>query len=683
MNSFNTDKLNPEQALAVAHDKGPLLILAGAGSGKTRVLVSRVASLISQSSKNPPGICVLTFTNKSATELKGRVRAQIGTNTQTLWAGTFHAFGLQLLRKYHRKLELNPKFQVADTTDCQAIVRDILVNMTNSGKNSFQIDKLLNIVQTYKQNPNATVIEEEDYLTVAKYLLPKYESRKRALGVVDFEDLLSLPIELLENHPEVFHKVQDMFQYYMVDEFQDTNEVQMQLLHILVKDHKNLVVVGDDDQAIYGWRGARVKNILDFPKNFDPCKVIQLDRNYRSSASILTMANNIIVRNKDRHGKILKAEALISDTERPEVFVFESDEEEVEQVAKLIEDFHRDGKAYKDIAVLYRSNGQGGFLETELRQARIPYSITGGTAFFDRKEIKDILAYLSCILTPKEISLRRIINVPPRGVGDETIKNIEDYVLGQAEEMSFIKALRLSGSFEFLSQSARHGIRQFLEELGKLKSELLGNEDINWEQRLPSFFIEIGYKKYLGKFSKNDEALNRRWMSVEIFARVFNNFINKKENRLKGLQEFIDMMLLRDYDNDPEGEDKDEVQLMTMHAAKGLEFPVVFIIGVEEDLIPHHRLGSDIDEERRLFYVGVTRAQERLLITHTRARKRYGKMREVLPSRFLVEVDPSLYQHFANGFRGVAEDVKDQMLADMQAKLALFASKQKIEPDLI
>lgn len=680
MSGFNTDKLNPEQSLAVAHDKGPLLILAGAGSGKTRVLVSRVAALLSQSSKNPPGICVLTFTNKSAIELKNRVKNQIGAKTKTLWAGTFHAFGLQLLRKYGRKLQLHPKFQVADTTDCQAIIRDLLVNLTNSGKNNFQIDKLLSIVQEYRVNPDKNFIEVEDYLEVARLLLPRYESRKRALGVVDFEDLLSLPIELLNQHPDVYQKVQEMFQYYMVDEFQDTNEIQMQLLHLLVREHNNLVVVGDDDQAIYGWRGARVKNILDFPKNFDPCKVIQLDRNYRSSETILTMANEIIVRNKDRHGKVLKAEGQVaSHTDLPEVFVFESDEEEIEQVAKLIEDFHREGRPYRDIAVLYRSNGQGGFLETELRQARIPYTITGGTAFFDRKEVKDILAYLGSVLSPREMSLRRIVNVPPRGVGDETIKKIEEYMLSQEEELSFIKALRMCESFDFLTMAGKHGIQQFLTELGRLKSEMQNSPDTNWEQRLPSFFIEIGYKKYLGKFCKNDEALNRRWMSVEIFSRVFSNFLNKKNDKLKGLQEFVDMMQLRDSDNDTEGEVEDQVQLMTMHAAKGLEFPVVFIIGVEEDLIPHQRLGSDIDEERRLFYVGVTRAQERLLLTHTRARKRYGKLREVLPSRFLQEINPQLYQHYPNGFRSVADDIKEQLLKSMQEKLALSMEKQKIE----
>ncbi len=677
--SFNLDNLNPEQREAVAHNDGPLLILAGAGSGKTRVLVSRVARLIAEGAPEPPGICVLTFTNKSAKELKNRVKSEVGRKTQSLWAGTFHSFGLQLLRKYHRKLQLNPKFHVADTSDCQGIVKDLLINLTNTGKNSFQTDKLLNIMQTYKNNPHKTVIEEEDYLAVAKVLLPKYESRKKALGVVDFEDLLSMPIDLFERHPDVLKKVQDLFRYFMVDEFQDTNETQMKLLDILVERENNLVVVGDDDQAIYGWRGARVKNILDFPKHYQNCKVIQLNRNYRSSAPILDLANNVIEKNKDRHGKVLKAQALVDHNDSPEVFVFENDEEEVEQVTNLIEDFHRNGRSYNDIAVLYRSNGQGGFLETQLRQARVPYVISGGTAFFDRKEIKDMLAYLICMFMPKEVSLRRIVNVPQRGVGDETLNKVENYMLSRKEEMSFIKALQLSTHFEFLSQGSRRGMQQFLDDLALLRADFLNRDSIDWEQRLVRYFHEIGYRKYLSKFCKNDEALKRRWVSVEIFARVFNNFMKKKNDKRKGLQEFIDMMLLRDYESDLESQKKEQIQLMTMHAAKGLEFPIVFIIGVEEDLLPHHKLGSDIAEERRLFYVGVTRAQEQLLMTHTRERKRYGKLREVLPSRFLQEIDPKLYRHYPSGYRPVSVDSREALLKSLQEKLSGTMEKQKID----
>lgn len=677
--SFDVENLNPEQKQAVAHNQGPLLILAGAGSGKTRVLVSRVARLLATGGDKPPGICVLTFTNKSAKELKLRVKNQVGRKTQTLWAGTFHSFGLQLLRKYHKRLELNPKFHVADTSDCQGIVKDLLINMTNTGKNQFQVDRLLNIMQAYKTEPHKTQIDDEDYLAVAKVLLPKYESRKKALGVVDFEDLLYLPIELFERHPDTLHKVQDLFPYFMVDEFQDTNETQMRLLKMMVEQSRNLVVVGDDDQAIYGWRGAQVKNILNFPKLYQDCQVIQLTRNYRSSSPILDLANDVIAKNQDRHGKVLLAEAQAEFSDKPEVFVFEDDEEEVEQVAKLIDDFHREGYSYKDMAVLYRSNGQGGFLETELRQARIPYTISGGTAFFDRKEVKDMLAYLVCMFMPKEVSLRRIVNVPQRGVGDESLNKVEKFMYSKAEEISFIKALRLSTHFEFLSQGARRGISQFLDDLGKLREDFKSEDSINWEQRLVSFFQQIGYRKYLGKFCKNDEALKRRWMSVEIFARVFNNFMAKKEGKRKGLQEFIDMMLLRDYEDNLAGGEKDEVQLMTMHAAKGLEFPVVFIIGVEEDLIPHHKLGSDTAEERRLFYVGVTRAQQKLIMSHARQRKRYGKMRDVVPSRFLAEINPQLYLNHSSGYRPVSQDSREALLQGLKDKLSSNIEKQKID----
>jgi DNA helicase II / ATP-dependent DNA helicase PcrA len=677
---FDLDNLNPEQQQAVAHNHGPLLILAGAGSGKTRVLVSRVARLMAEAPANEPapGMCVLTFTNKAAKELKHRVKEQIGSKTSSLWAGTFHSFGLQILRKYARRLDLNPKFHVADTTDCSGIIKDLLINMTNTGKNNFAVDKLLTMVQAMAQGPLNESLYDEDYLSVAEMLVPKYESRKRALGVVDFEDLLSKPLELFEQDQEILEKVQHTFRYFMVDEFQDTNDTQMKLLNILVRPLNNIVVVGDDDQAIYGWRGARVKNILEFPKIFADAKVIQLNRNYRSSGAILDLANNVIEKNKDRHGKVLKAQLHKEGAQMPEVFVFDDDTQEVEQVARLIAEVQSQGYAFKDVAVLYRSNGQGGYLETELRQARIPYKISGGSAFFDRKEVKDMLAYLVCIALPKEVSLRRVINVPQRGIGDETLKKLEEYILQQSEPMSFIKALRESQNFEFLSSGGRQGIKKFLEDLQDLKQVIIERPSGQWEQDLIRYFHRIGYREYLSKYCKNDEGLKKRWASVEIFARVFSNFMAKKRDSKKGLREFVDMMLLRDYEDELESEEKDQVQLMTMHAAKGLEFPVVFVIGVEEDLIPHHRLGSDISEERRLFYVGVTRAQESLIITRARLRKRQGKMREVLASRFLEEVNSSLYRLYEGGYRPVNEQQKTSMIDELKARLAESIERQRI-----
>jgi len=554
----------------------------------------------------------------------------------------------------------------------------LLINIANTGKNSFQIDKLLAIVQSLKiKNLNEDLCNA-DYLAVAQTLLPKYESRKRALGVVDFEDLLCLPLELLQKHPDILEKVQQTFKYYMVDEFQDTNEIQMKLLDVLVRPQNNLVVVGDDDQAIYGWRGARVKNILEFPKVYGDAKVIQLNRNYRSSRAILDLANNVIEKNKDRHGKVLMAQIHKEGAPLPEVFVFDDDAQEVEQVARLIGEFHNQGRSFQDIAVLYRSNGQGGYLETELRQARIPYKISGGSAFFDRKEVKDILSYLVCLCLPKEVSLRRVINVPQRGVGDETLKKIEDYVLSKGENFSFLKALRLSSEFEFLSQGGRKGVQKFLDDLRDLSQVMLHGASGQWEQDLIRYLHRIGYREYLSKFCKNDEALKKRWASVEIFARIFGNFMRKKNDSKKGLREFVDMMLLRDYEDELESQEKDQVQLMTMHAAKGLEFPVVFIIGVEEDMIPHHRLGSDIAEERRLFYVGVTRAQESLVMTRARLRKRQGKMREALASRFLQEVNPKLYRNHETGYRPVDAHAKANLLEELKAKLAESMERQRI-----
>ena len=665
-------RLNPEQKRAALHRDGPLLILAGAGSGKTRVLVSRVGQLVRESSE-PPGLCVLTFTNKAARELKQRVTQELGGPCPSLWAGTFHSFGLQLLRKNTQKLDLHRRFSVADTSDCQTIIKDLLVNITNTGKNSFQVDKLLYIINSLRSEPHKTLVEEEDYLAIAKMLLPRYEEKKKVLGVVDFEDLLLKPLELFERSPETLHKVRGLFKYVMVDEFQDTNELQMKLLRVLVEGHNNLAVVGDDDQSIYGWRGAKVKNILDFPKMFPHCEVIQLERNYRSSEKILDLANTVIKENKDRHGKVLKSEVQNQQSRKPEVFVFEDDEEEVQQVARQIEEFKKEGYAFSDMAVLYRSNGQGGFLETELRQSQVPYKISGGTAFFDRREVKDVMAYMQCLVWPKEHDLRRILNVPQRGVGDESIRRLDKAALHRNQD--FVQCLKQYHSVD-LPEQGRKGIELFFQQMAELNKALLDPEVHELDRELRHFFIKIGFQDYLRKFCKNDEALVKRWAGVEIFARVFANFMRRKDNPKKGLREFIDMMNLRDHEED---EAKDEVQLMTMHAAKGLEFPVVFIIGVEEDIIPHRQLGSDLSEERRLFYVGVTRAKERLVMSYTRSRKRYGKMQEVAPSRFLHHLPKDLYDLYPSGYRPVAEGAKDELLAQLQARLSAQAEKQRLE----
>ncbi|MES2854383.1 MAG: ATP-dependent helicase, partial [Bdellovibrionota bacterium] len=384
-----TDGLNPEQREAVLHTSGPLLILAGAGSGKTTVLVSRTGYILDKEKIKPSEICVLTFTTKAARELKHRVGVKVGPSAADLWTGTFHSFGLKLLRQYHKQAGLPSGFGVIDQGDSHEILKELASNVKNSAKESFKIDKVFTFVNEMRASGRKSPKNPSDeYEIMAQALLPKYLKRLETLGVVDFEGLLLKPLELLMNDDKILASVQNQFKHVMVDEFQDTNIPQFQLVRGLVENHKNIAVVGDDDQSIYGWRGACVSNILDFPKNFDNCKVIRLERNYRSTPSIINLANEVISKNTARHGKVLRSNPDALPGEKPEIFVYENDDLESEEVATHIRYFNDQGYKFSDIAVLYRSNGQGGMIEAQLRKAQLPYAITGGTGFFDRKEVK-------------------------------------------------------------------------------------------------------------------------------------------------------------------------------------------------------------------------------------------------------------------------------------------------------
>jgi DNA helicase-2/ATP-dependent DNA helicase PcrA len=419
------DGLNPEQREAVAHDHGPLLILAGAGSGKTTVLVSRTGRLIAEKLAPPERICVLTFTNKAATELKHRVSKKLGATSKKVWAGTFHGFGLQFLKEHWREAGLPKRFGVIDGNDAQAILKDLLRDHKGYEKERFDVERLMGRINHWRENGGrGSSLDETIESAMAEVLAPKFVRRMRHLGVVDFEDLLIRPLHMMTSDPALRDKMRSRFDFLMVDEFQDTNAIQMLLVDELSAAHRNVAVVGDDDQSIYGWRGAEIRNILDFPKRYQDCRVIRLERNYRSTARILDLANAIIATNTKRHTKVLKP-GLDSAGERPELFIYENEEMEVDQLVAELTEFHRQGYRWRDIAVLYRSNSQGGLVEGGLRRAQIPYKLTGGTALFDRKEVKDALAFIRSAVYPTEVSFRRIINLPARGIGDKTIEAIE------------------------------------------------------------------------------------------------------------------------------------------------------------------------------------------------------------------------------------------------------------------
>ncbi|MBK7961831.1 MAG: UvrD-helicase domain-containing protein [Bdellovibrionales bacterium] len=655
--------LNPEQAEAVAHTSGPLLILAGAGSGKTTVLVSRTGRLIQEENIKPSRICVLTFTNKAARELKHRVSHRLGPQAKNVWAGTFHAFGLHLLKKHHKLAHLPADFGVLDQTDSQALVREILKDIKVVGKERYDLDRLLNLVQRTRAGENLRHEAVDEYTELAEMLGPKYENRLDLLGVVDFESLLLKPLELFKSHPEFKKQIQAQYDQIMVNEFQDTNQVQMRLIHDLMDERRNITVVGDDDQSIYGWRGAEVKNILQFPQNYKPCRVIKLERNYRSQPAILNLANAVISKNQARHGKVLRAEKT-SLAELPELFVMEQEDDESEFVVREIQNFLKEDHKPHELAVLYRSNAQGALIESGLRRAQIPYAISGGTSIFDRKEAKDLMAFLRQALSPNEVSLKRIINLPARGIGETSLEMLNNFA--KAHNITFAQAC-LRWQEVGLPEKTGLNLADWMGYLQYWPGRLVAGED----SKTPgAVFLEsldeIGYKTEVYQSSNAPGGGEKRWMVVEIFARILDSFLAKRDYSIQSLREFVEVMTLRNHD---ETDEVSQVQLMTLHASKGLEFPVVMLVGLEEDLLPHRSLGGNIDEERRLFYVGITRAQQKLILTRCRSRKRHGALRPVSPSRFLVEIADGFIKEFPAGVRPVAGVQRDQLIASFLAGL--------------
>ena len=667
--------LNPEQAQAVNHTTGPLLILAGAGSGKTTVLVSRTGRLIQEEKIAPEKICVLTFTNKAAKELKHRVIRKLGDSALNVWAGTFHSFGLQTLKKNHKAAGLPSFFGVLDQTDSHSLVKEILKDVRVVGKDRYDIDKLLNMIQknrTGDKSKNEIINQiTDEYVELADMITPKYEKRLQLLGVVDFESLLLKPLELMRKFPEIKKQIQTQFEHVMVDEFQDTNQVQMRLIHELTCEHRNIVVVGDDDQSIYGWRGAEIKNILQFPQVYKPCRVIKLERNYRSQPAILTLANEVISKNTSRHGKILIPEKTLA-AELPELFVHDHEDEESEFVIREIQNFTKSEFKNHQIAVLYRSNSQGALIESGLRRAQIPYAISGGTSIFDRKEAKDLMAFLKQALTPNDVSLKRIINLPVRGIGETTLEKINEYAI--SHKISFTHACVKWREVGIVEKTGR-SLEDWMAYL-KAWPELILNQA--GSQTPGARFLEslekIGYKDEVYGSGTAPGSGEKKWMVVEVFTRILDQFLSKHDFTKASLREFIEVMTLRFDDSDEERTSK--VQLMTLHASKGLEFPIVILVGLEEDLLPHKSLGGNVDEERRLFYVGITRAQQKLILTRCRQRKRHGSLRPVSPSRFLVEIPGAMFKEYPAGIRPVGGAHRDQMVASFLSGLDKSTEKR-------
>ncbi len=641
---YLTDKLlnglNPEQQRAVKTTDGPLLLMAGAGSGKTRVLTHRIAYLMVEKQVNPYNILAITFTNKAAREMKDRIYSMMGGVADEIWVSTFHSMCVRILRRDIDRLGYNRNFTILDTTDQQSVVKTILKEK-NLDPKKYDPRAILGAISSAK---NELISPEEfaknagghmDQIVSDVYEL--YQKRLRKNQALDFDDLIMTTIQLFQRVPEVLEFYQRKFQYIHVDEYQDTNRAQYMLVKLLAQRFQNLCVVGDSDQSIYRWRGADIANILSFEKDYPRSEVILLEQNYRSTKRILFAANEVIKNNLNRRPKNLW-------TENPEgnkIYYYRADSEQSEAqfvAGKIKEAIQSGERKYSDFAILYRTNAQSRVMEEVLLKSNIEYSIVGGVKFYDRKEIKDTLAYLRLIANPDDdISLSRVINVPKRGVGSSSVDKIANFA--DMHDMSMFQAL---GSIELIGLSPKitKACREFYDLINNYTHM---QEYLSVTELVEEVLEKTGYYEML-KAEKSIEAQSRL-ENLDEFLSVTKNF--EEGNDDKSLIAFLtDLALVADIDKlDEDGKQVDTVVLMTLHSAKGLEFPVVFLLGLEEGVFPHSRSlmeEAEMEEERRLAYVGITRAEEELYITNAQMRTLFGRTNMNPPSRFIGEIPSDL-----------------------------------------
>lgn len=633
--------LNRAQAEAVATLKGPLLVLAGAGTGKTRVVTMRVAELI-KTGTAPERILAVTFTNKAANEMQERIKEVLGKRSASKpEVSTFHSLCVRILRRHITNLGYPAKFAICDRGDQESIARKVLREI-KVGEQLMRPGDLLSKISGFKSSalrPSDALQEaktDKDHLAAVGYR--RYQTELKAKGAVDFDDLLLLTEDLFNNFDAVRLAEAGRFDHLLIDEYQDTNQSQYRIVKGLAREHRNLCVVGDDDQSIYGWRGAEVEHILRFAKDWPDAKVVRLEENYRSTQAIIEIANRLIAFNKHRHDKVLRASR--HGGERPQILQFKDETEEAREVVMMIQQrLRQPGIDARDLAILFRTNEQPRPFEAELRKAKVPYALVGGQSFFDRKEVRDLTALLRLIESDEdEVAFLRIANTPPRGLGPKAVETLMQHAL-QAS-MPVWKAAQDESIRKHLPRSAQEGLGRFVETIQKYR-EQRGKRRL--AELCSGLIEEVGYQQELERTYPNAEERQQRSASVE---EVVNAIAAYESNSKKAdLGEFLDDLALngQDFGNDKEKKlAGNAVALMTLHSAKGLEFPEVFMVGLEEGILPHHRSvaleGNAIDEERRLAYVGVTRAQERLTLSLCLTRFKWGKPRETIPSRFLFEI---------------------------------------------
>ncbi len=633
------DQLNPMQRKAVEHSTGPLLIMAGAGSGKTKVLTCRIANLLAHGVV-PYRILAITFTNKAATEMKERVHRLVGDTAKEIWLGTFHSFCARFLRYEIDKMEgYNKNFVIYDASDSKAIVKQCLKEMNLDEKQypPPQVQAAISDAKNRTLTPD--MLEQETENFHRKKIAEIYTEYQRVLhknNALDFDDLLMLAVELLKTDEDVREKYRKRFQYILVDEYQDTNGAQYQLTRLLASAHRNLCVVGDADQSIYGWRGADIRNILDFEHDYPDAEVIRLEQNYRSTKTILAAANAVIENNQNRKPKCLwtenaEGEAIVS-------YCALDERDEAAYIAReIMNQMRATGNNYGDYAVLYRTNVQSRAIEEGFMKLGVPYTIVGGLKFYDRKEIKDLIAYLHVLFNPLDtLSLLRIINVPKRGLGETSMATLGVYAAER--DMSLFDVISSPEALEEilgLTARTKKALKTFL----VMMFDLWGHMDT-----VPvSEFVEqiLDATGYICELEAEDKPENQsRIENLREFVGVAKDFETASDNPT--LEKFLNhIALISDIDN--ADLDDERVTLMTLHTAKGMEFPIVFMVGMEEGIFPHSSAlmePEELEEERRACYVGITRAQKKLYMTHAKKRMIYGNTTSFPPSRFLAEIPP-------------------------------------------
>jgi len=673
---LNLSALNPQQRQAVETIRGPVLILAGAGTGKTRVITFRIAHMVERGIA-PGNILGVTFTNKAAREMQERVTKLLpkkrptedGKKPDRPTICTFHSLCVRILRHHIDKLGYKRNFVIYDESEQLAAVKKILSAISVKGEKT-DPGAVLSLLSKFKNGgENARAFVDPNLRALAVHIAKRYESALHACNAVDFDDLILLTLRLFREHPDALEACRAKYQYVMVDEYQDTNAAQFELVHALTQEHRNFCVVGDDDQSIYGWRGAEVANLLNMEKHFPEIKVVKLEQNYRSTTTILNAANAIIKNNARRRGKSLwsskgaGAKILLQ--------TYGNDEDEARETVAQIE-FKRLAHRvpWQDCAILFRTNQQSRPLEIALRAASVRYHLIGGQSFFDRREIKDFLAFLKMFLNPHDdISLLRIANVPARGLSDVTMERL----LGASHERkcSVFTAMKNPLVTTTLQTNTRKSIEAFVEFVERVQGQLQTTaNEFRLQTWANDFLNETGYFAELKRLDKDPEVAEGRIRSLRELMATMDGIGNQPAERLENFLENITL----DSDREEEKENtSDAVTLITMHSCKGLEFPHVFVVGLEDGLLPHTRskVEGTMDEERRLFYVAVTRAMQTLTISHCGGRKKYGQLLPCQPSPFLKELPEELVEHSdAKSKTPVAQDSGKNLFAAMRSAIA-------------